>query len=228
MKNCVVKNCKNSAVYLNSSSWLPLRFTIDHCRFEGNQAKEGGGAFFCKCVNDTNTITNCEFINNASYHSCGGALNVGMAVVKNCEFRGNRSEFRFNNLSKGAGGAIYAEHLTCIDSRFYDNKTNDQAGAIMLRQVDLNRNIFKNRVEISGCTFSGNYAPNVGGAIRIWAAGTRADQFIKNNTFSGNYSKKGKAVFIEKATKAYQDVLFSTNHGTDCGYNGLVVLTELK
>jgi hypothetical protein len=98
----------------------------------------------------------------------------------------------------------------------------------MLRQVDLNRNIFKNRVEISGCTFSGNYAPNVGGAIRIWAAGTRADQFIKNNTFSGNYSKKGKAVFIEKATKAYQDVLFSTNHGTDCGYNGLVVLTELK
>ena len=217
MKNCTVSGCQNTAIDIRAKgrSANENLYHLDGCTFENNKGRGNGGALSSWAMDDRNVIENCKFINNQA-KGYGGALWVGLANTKNCLFEGNRSAWdkkvMGNWYGKGAGGAIYAIHVVCDNTEFKNNSTNDQAGAIMVATtmddtVDWNTT---NYMLLTNCKFSGNNAPNVGGAIRLFYMGRTETQYIRNCSFDGNNrSTRGGDVFVEGATQDFQNKLMN-------------------
>ena len=98
-----------------------------------------------------------------------------------------------DDLKKGAGGAIACANLNADGVTFRNNSSNDQAGAIFIgpgMRYDLP--LFKN--SITNCTFEGNKAEHVGGAIRLFHIDS--NNVIKNCKFTNN-SGRGANVFVQ-------------------------------
>lgn len=125
MKNCSVKDTKsNSAVRIATSD---ANYTMEGCTFENNRGLSGG-AIDCPAVNDNNKINNSTFTGNQATDGYGGALNIGKVQISDSKFVDNQSNHWERYASKGAGGAVAAQHFIADKCSFDNNKTNDQGG----------------------------------------------------------------------------------------------------
>ena len=132
---------------------------VDNCSFDFNQASESGGAINTNSI--TFTKTNSFFHENSAYYGAGGAIwtqEITNTEVSNMVFSCN-----------GAG--------TKMSDSDYSDDYGCNGGAIYIGD--------KNSVTFSGCTFSGNYAYNKGGAIYMDTRNSKIS--IKNNHFDGNH-----------------------------------------
>lgn len=227
MNDCIIRNTNScSAVRLVSADTV---YTIDGCTFENNKSKEGG-AIYCPSLNRKNLIINSTFTGNTA-NGYGGALSVGLANVKGCTFKNNRSSFWGHDETgygnKGAGGAISTRELICDSCVFENNSTDDQAGAIIV----WNRNDDRFRaVAISNSTFTHNTAPNVGGAIRIFNMGSAAEgQYIRDCVFNNNNSGRGAGLFCQHGKRDLINAICSTcgNKGNNVNTGGFLVYIEI-
>lgn len=203
MNNCTVKNAKQES----GVRMIPDDSTliVNKCHFENNSSANAGGAIYLESKNETK-ITDSVFKNNTANNGYGGAIASilqndpkGSGItVEGGLFEGNVSnkmgpcfhydpETRF----KGAGGAIAGPNLKINNATFKKNSTNDQAGAIF--SYGQNEN-WMTDTAITNCTFEGNTAKHVGGAIRMFHLGDKC--YVKNCRFTDN-SSKGENVFVE-------------------------------
>ncbi len=113
----------------------------------------------------------------AGENNVGGGLlvNRGSAVIESCIFQGNHA---------GSGGAIYGfdSDLTILNSQFLENRANvgsRMGGALWIHLQS---------PEIKGCTFTGNSAGNMGGAVLL---SSTQDTMITDSTFINNSVETG-------------------------------------
>lgn len=149
------------------------------------------------------------YANGAEPHNVGGGmLNDGAsAIVTNCTFMGNRSEWHgggiFNrncaaeiaycafteNTAANNGGAIYNDgggggiHPVIRGCTFQNNRDSRFGGAVFNHSCP---------AEITGCVFSGNYANHNGGGIY----NDNSEAGITHCIFTGNLSTNGGAVYV--------------------------------
>ncbi|MCF8055225.1 MAG: hypothetical protein K9K37_01125 [Desulfocapsa sp.] len=108
----------------------------------------------------------------AGENNLGGGLlvNRGSAVIESCSFQSNRA---------GSGGAIYGfdSDLAILNSEFLDNsaKVGSKMGGALW--------IHLQSPEIRGCTFTGNSAGHMGGAVLL---SNSQDTLITDSTFVNN------------------------------------------
>ncbi|MDO4881953.1 MAG: hypothetical protein Q3975_01265 [Oscillospiraceae bacterium] len=232
LTKCTIKNAGNSGVIL-----LPRYgdMTVTGCNFENNSAKYGGG-IYTQSINQV-VVTDSNFKNNKAWKGGGGAIvaqshTAGGSTLKIVGglFEGNSSNLIIDDkyaqtnedLKKGWGGAVWGENLTVEGATFKNNSTNDQAGAIFVSSGMENwRTSFK--TSISNCTFEGNKADHVGGAIRVFHIGDR--NFIKNCKFSGN-SSRGADIFVEYGHGIGDKFFKDWGNTTDANNNSTVVVNK--
>lgn len=125
---------------------------IEGCYFEGNFAKDGGGAIL---LSDGNmTVSRCTFLLNQASgldNSYGGAIyNIyGNLSVMNSWFGRNMAS---GVASKGAGIYSYGD-LSATNCTFSDNASASEGGAIT---------VYWFTAAIKNCIFWGNYAQTAG------------------------------------------------------------------
>ncbi|MCY4061968.1 MAG: hypothetical protein OXG53_06350 [Chloroflexi bacterium] len=144
---------------------------ITSSSFSGNTASSSGGAI--SNINNTMTIVDSKFVNNAAEDYSGGAIfnGSGQLSVSECRFE--------NNSSADSGGAIdnhtpykgRLAHVSVTNSIFVGNKTRKSGGAI----------INSGEADIIGSSFEANLARMFGGAIANYGPLT-----VSNSTLSGN------------------------------------------
>ena len=197
MTNCTVKNAKQES----GLRVLPYdsQITLTNCTFENNNSTYSGGAIYTDTTNEA-VIKDCTFKNNKANNGFGGAIAANGVNVTGSKlkvtgglFEGNVSNKTIEDkyvrtpedLKKGAGGAIACDNLTADGVTFKNNSSNDQAGAIFIGPgMSYDRSYFKN--SITNCTFEGNKADHVGGAIRLFHIDDR--NVIKNCKFTDNFA----------------------------------------
>ena len=197
MTNCTVKNAKQES----GLRVLPYdsHITLTNCTFENNDSTYSGGAIYTDTTNEA-VIKDCTFKNNKANNGVGGAIAANGVNVTGSKlkvtgglFEGNVSNKTIvdryvrtpEDLKKGAGGAIACDNLTADGVTFKNNSSNDQAGAIFIGPgMSYDRSYFKN--SITNCTFEGNKADHVGGAIRLFHIDDR--NVIKNCKFTDNFA----------------------------------------
>ena len=205
LTNCTIRNAKQES----GLRVLPhdSHITLTNCTFENNDSTYDGGAIYTETLNEP-LIKDCIFKNNKANNGVGGAIAADAPVVSGSKlkvigglFEGNVStkmsrdpNFKtIDDLKKGAGGAISCNNLIADGVTFKNNSSNDQAGAIFIgpgMRYDLP--LFKN--SITNCTFEGNKAEHVGGAIRLFHIDS--NNVIKNCKFTNN-SGRGANVFVQ-------------------------------
>ena len=205
LTNCTIRNAKQES----GLRVLPhdSHITLTNCTFENNDSTYDGGAIYTETLNEP-LIKDCTFKNNKANNGVGGAIAADAPVVSGSKlkvigglFEGNVStkmsrdpNFKtIDDLKKGAGGAISCNNLIADGVTFKNNSSNDQAGAIFIgpgMRYDLP--LFKN--SITNCTFEGNKAEHVGGAIRLFHIDS--NNVIKNCKFTNN-SGRGANVFVQ-------------------------------
>ena len=90
-----------------------------------------------------------------------------------------------DNITRSGEGVIAYDNLTADGVTFKNHSSNDQAGAIFIGPgMSYDRSYFKN--SITNCTFEGNKADHVGGAIRLFHIDDR--NVIKNCKFTDNFA----------------------------------------
>ena len=205
MNNCTIKNAKQeSAIRVMPRD---SKIILTNCTFENNQSTYDGGAIYTETINEP-FIKDCTFKNNKANNGFGGAIYAATINISGSKlkvigglFEGNVSnkmikEYYYktlDDLKKGAGGAIYCNNLIADGVTFKNNSSNDQAGAIFLAPgISYDRSDFRN--SITNCTFEGNKADHVGGAIRTFHIDN--NNVIKNCTFANN-SGRGANVFVQ-------------------------------
>jgi len=151
---------------------------VNDCDFDRNlSAGSGGGLRFSSSAGD---IINCRFIENAS--SSAGALQIvgtgAVADVYNCVFDGNSAR-RTGNDSVSGGGAVTV-NLSSARAAFYNclftNNSATTGGAITAFDTGV--------LDVFNCTFVGNDADSIGGAIR--RSSTTAAVIVNSSVFWGN------------------------------------------
>jgi predicted outer membrane repeat protein len=150
---------------------------IDGGTFRNSNGGEYGGAIF----NDGSlTVRNAAFLDNASYYA-GGIYSEADLTITGTSFTGNTAW-------DGYGGAIYTEgvHVQIADSKFTDNSTDYEGGAID-NDYDMT---------LTGSTFTGNEA-EYGGAVY-----TEEDTTISGDTFTGNGAAFGGGLYNDSDTTA--------------------------
>ena len=205
LNNCTIRNAKNES----GLRVLPQdsQIILTNCTFENCQSTKDGGAIYTESENEP-FIKDCTFKNNKANNGYGGAIFAETHTAAGSKlkvvgglFEGNVStkmskdpNFKtIDDLKKGAGGAISCNNLTADGVTFKNNSSNDQAGAIFIgpgMRYDLP--LFKN--SITNCTFEGNKAEHVGGAIRLFHIDS--NNVIKNCKFTNN-SGRGANVFVQ-------------------------------
>lgn len=161
------------AIFVNVPS-----VTLDDCDFERNlSAGSGGGVRFSNSAGD---IIDCRFIENAS--SSAGALQVvgqgASADVYNCVFDANSA--RRTGTDSAAGGGAVTVNSFSARAAFYNclftNNSATTGGAITAFDTGI--------LDVYNCTFVGNDADALGGAIRRSAAS--AAVIANSSIFFGN------------------------------------------
>ena len=173
----------------------------DSVVFQGNHAKNYGGAIFSK--QDLYLSGLVEFVKNSAYQ--GGAIfSTGNIVVANT----SKAVFQGNRASKDGGALGSGQHTTIAGSVHFINNTADQGGAINSNDnvtIDANAQI----------SFCGNNADTAGGAIssvqHVTVAGTV--QFIENSALQGGAIDSDGSVSITNSAL----VIFSGNNAETLG-----------
>lgn len=190
--------------------------------FSYNHAGRGGVFYNYRTMN----IYNAD-INNNTASSLGGAIYVPNSTAAFLyigeENDKVESDVRFaNNVSESAGGAIYAQNVLIVkNTKFIGNSSiSGNGGAISAGAMQLS---------IEDSNFTENQANGgYGGAIYI--SGNNGDEdvrelIVSNTTLENNSSKRGGAVYMSEAARAYfSNVDFIGNAST--GYGGAIHATN--
>ena len=205
LNNCTIRNAKNES----GLRVLPQdsQIILTNCTFENCQSTKDGGAIYTESENEP-FIKDCTFKNNKANNGYGGAIFaethtaagsklkvVGGLFEGNVSYKMSNDKYytTLDDLKKGAGGAIACANLNADGVTFRNNSSNDQAGAIFIVPgMSYDKSYFTN--SITNCTFEGNKADHVGGAIRLFHIDK--NNVIKNCKFTDN-SSRGRNVFVE-------------------------------
>jgi predicted outer membrane repeat protein/parallel beta-helix repeat protein len=175
---------------------------ISGSTFTGNYADdESGGVIHAEQDGQVITVSNSTFIGNNAYSGDGGALssNGGNIVVSNSVFTNNDANYGAITVDDGSvtvnkvtmsqndaaeeGGAIWSGvDVTVSASRFIDNYTEGNGGAIYLEE---------GIAAITGSVFDGNVAGSEGGGIYLSDCDSSK---VARNTFIENNAETGGAI----------------------------------
>ncbi|MEN6429033.1 MAG: right-handed parallel beta-helix repeat-containing protein [Phycisphaerales bacterium] len=197
---------------------------LSDCRFANNWTTDEGGAIYGEEAELV--LTGCTFTGNVAHPwGWGGAIYQwqGASTFVACGFEGNaadwaggavcfwlgdsasmiRCTFRQNCVTEsggsGAGGAIvnYGAPLV-LDACTFSGNRAESGGAIHASgSSSLSDNSSAAATVITHCTFVGNYASDLGGALR----GYPARFTISNCTFADNEAKTYATLARESATQ---------------------------
>lgn len=160
--------------------------TIEACRFIGNRAGFGGGAYFLR---SDSTVTDCLFHDNMANTDGGGAQFFdGSATVQNCTFTLNRAT------QSHGGGAHFVNGTPKLFNCVFGNNTATVGGGF---------SFFTNSGEmlVSGVSVTANIANGTGGGI--WITDGASNILLEGaevcgnfpNPISGDYTDLGKNEF---------------------------------
>lgn len=167
------------------------------------ESVNGGGAFLVS--SNSRLVLECITFGGCSSNDApGGAIATdGSIAISNCTFTGNTAP---------GGGAVHLRSatasMTVLNTTFDGNRATDAAsggGAILCATSSFAR--FRH------CTFAGNEATNVGGAIRVDGATAIRDSSL----FSGNVAGSG-------GDDVSGSIFFVVGNGTDSAF---LPITEL-
>ncbi|KAG5177756.1 hypothetical protein JKP88DRAFT_264944 [Tribonema minus] len=164
---------------------IPSSFVADNCRFIENSARLGGAIAMYATEKAAVSFTNCVFRGNTATGASGVAIysdkeapvtmvdswfiaNTAVAsggavsVPPASSWTMTRVHFVGNTAAEGRGGALELRpspdtNLTLTDVQF-DNNQASQGGAMVLQN--------ESPGTATNCTFTNNYAPGGGGAIK--------------------------------------------------------------
>ncbi|MCD6531781.1 right-handed parallel beta-helix repeat-containing protein [bacterium] len=198
--------------------------TLSNNVFENNSVFGNGNGGAIAIYYSAVSITNNNFVNNASTAGYGGAI---FAAVSACDIVNNTissnsanygggvyalgsdlilrgNEISSNTATQDGGGFLdTASTIVCEENRFSRNTAiNGVGGAIVVKFAE-NANINQNE-------FSRNSSATYGGAIYV----TWSTSFIHNNTFTGNVGEEGGAVAsVASPEVQIMNNLFDYNRG---------------
>ena len=170
----IESNESGAAVYATAGT-----VTVSNCSFDGNTAREEGGAIATAKTGITTTIENSVFENNASTSYGGAISNYGTKglTITDCTFDGNNAGNNGGAIYHANGGKItLTDNDTDVAAIFENNESGGNGGAICIGSGTL---------EVTGYDFVGNSAYR-GGAIRLNSQDIEA-------TLSGSAFKKNTA-----------------------------------
>jgi predicted outer membrane repeat protein len=176
--------------------------TVTNCTFTGNSATTKGGGIYNDGTNVT--IANCIFTRNSANEDGGGMYNSGYfhdgQTIADCNFTENSAingggmynesdsltmtdcNFTENSASEDGGGIYaYGNNGTITGCIFTKNSANTQGGGMANSDYS---DVFRRRLTVTNCTFSGNSA-DYGGAM----SNNHSEPTVTNCTFSGNSAK---------------------------------------
>ena len=203
---------KNNAGSSGGAIYLyQAQLSVDGYTFEGNTAKNNGGAIYQDTGASDVTASNTTFKSNTADEN-GGAICIKGNVLnlENCLFEGNVTRLQ--------GGAIYqlegTPKVTASNTTFKSNTANGHGGAMYLARGE---------ADIKDSIYEGNQAAKDGGAICTEEAG-KVPLTIENTTFKNNKANTGGAVRQSAGTLTVTDCTFETNQSTSTG--GSIVLNK--
>ena len=205
-----------------------------NCTFIGNSAEYGGAIFICQAID-------CTFIGNTADY-LGGAIYYG--IVENCIFNGNSAEYggaicyaikvvnsRFEDNNAGTYGGALCYVSECEDSNFTHNSV-DFAGGAIYGADDVTNCIFTENSagdcggaldtgNAIGCTFIGNTADRLGGAMYTSQDNTATDcRFIENSAQNGGAAwglNATNCIFTGNIASDYGGAMFEGT-ANDCSF----------
>lgn len=125
------------------------------CTFDSNNSSKNGGAVHLWSGTATETFVDCVFTNNHANSGNGGSIctqdNGCGIVATDCTFS--------QNSATGNGGAIRGRNRVIATNCIFDGNSATEGGSIW-RQNNVGGVSL-----LSGCTFTGNYASSLGGAV---------------------------------------------------------------
>jgi predicted outer membrane repeat protein len=136
--------------FLPREDAIGFKMTLQNCRFEQNEALEGGAIYAYGKA--SLTISNTAFEGNRATYGGANLNREGVVVTcRKCSFDGNRA-----SQDGGATYEDYGSHVTYDQTRFKGNSARHQGGAIyeISRASQLEATI----VDVSQSTFSRNKA----------------------------------------------------------------------
>ena len=235
LNNCTIRNAKNES----GLRVLPQdsQIILTNCTFENCQSTKDGGAIYTESENEP-FIKDCTFKNNKANNGYGGAIFaethtaagsklkvVGGLFEGNVSYKMSNDKYytTMDDLKKGAGGAIACANLNADGVTFRNNSSNDQAGAIFIVPgMSYDKSYFTN--SITNCTFEGNKADHVGGAIRLFHIDN--NNVIKNCKFTDN-SSRGQNVFVEYGHGLGEKLIKDWGNTSNSKYNnGMYIVNK--
>lgn len=207
--------------------------TIINCDFSDNTAGVQGGSSFGagSAVSISNTgdllVESCTFARNAGTDVGPLNISVTQGVIRNCNFAYNGYDTGNGLGVPSAGGAVCVESgSVLIDGCVFRENAGEIAGAVynyqgivmvrnsafLANRSDSDGGAFMSRVTrnfLTGCTFIGNHAGGVGGAVSgLNGNGIRGD--ITACTFVDNTASAG-AIAIARNSEQFINSLFLTS-----------------
>lgn len=197
------KTLKNGGAILHKGADLKLVGGS----FEGNTAKEMGGAVYANAYAKID-IDGTSFKNNTSETKDGGAVainNSTTSTIKNASFEGNKALG-----SNAAGGAIALIKGTLnVDNTKFTNNQSNFGGALYQYA---NKNV---SMDIQNSTFDSNIAKNGGGALGIFKEAKITGSDFKNNK---SEIENGGAIFLgAESVTTIEKTNFSGNSAATSG-----------
>ena len=219
--NTFTKNTTNwgsgGALYVDSGTQRnDLGLEVVGATFTGNQAINSSSSGAVRIYGVPTSFKDCEFANNATEQSHGGAVWVNRTKrfdMDNVTFTGNTAGAVRND---GWGGAIFINEIpssfeaafTWNNVTFKDNTSHSHGGAVGIntnvyltlnatnitasnnKSISLNGGAFylsQGRYTLTNAVFENNTAGNNGGAIYVWNHYSGNSLTIKGNSrFVGN------------------------------------------
>jgi predicted outer membrane repeat protein len=225
--------------------------TLNNDFFNGNTATRYGGAIN---NNKVLTVNNCLFIGNKAPGTFEVGYGSGSGILNNrgCTLTVNKSRFTGN--TAGSYGVIFQLGNGLISNSYFGTNTAGEGAAIFTStggNSQIISDVFENNKAISGaggaldnyhaistvtgCTFTGNSALRVGGAIYNDGQDvvnlTQSSFIVKNCTFTNNKAASGGgAIMTYAGTATVSDSTFNGNTAPNGGalynYLGIFVLSN--
>lgn len=240
MDYCVMQWGLGSAIAFENSTAI-----LYNCCFNSNYSEFGGAAV--RCVNSSVSFNQCHMTNNRCY--VGSIVGAGAVLVyfgstacfRECTFTCNRgvggavgivwdsnASFSHCLFQQNWESAVYCDSYdswaTFSDCDFIENSSFDVGGAIFFDQIYGARQ----ELRLQGCSFIGNHADVMGGAISCGLASMTLDScdFISNRASSfGGIFLFGSAARFNKCTFS-RNLASSGSGGAIGGCNAYLFLNK--
>lgn len=207
--------------------------TITGCVFgeegKGNIATADGGAIYTQSKDME--VVDTQFSYNEAPRSGAVYNNAGVLVVKN-------SKFSNNTATGSGGGAIYQADKNADLTIIAQNDEGDKNLAIFEKNYSATTTanygggaicMGNGTFSITGYTFTGNYAANLGGAICIrYNYGTIEDVTFNNNYTTGANGYGGAVCILYNSKSSIIDSTFIENYTEGSGAHGGAVYLAAK